>query len=79
MDQLNGLSTALDPSRDADDCLTFDDVAAKLKIGRSTVPRLLRRYKIPVAKLAHNTQRLTQANYRRLLAELHGKPPERTT
>ena len=30
-----------------DDLLTFDELAAKLKIGRQTVPRLLRRYKSP--------------------------------
>ena len=52
-----------------DDLLTFDELAAKLKIGRQTVPRLLRRYKIPVTKLAPNTQRVTREQYRRLIAE----------
>lgn len=72
MTQHNGQTTALNAETDSllsDDLLTFDELAAKLKIGRQTVPRLLRRYKIPVTKLAPNTQRVTREQYRRLIAE----------
>ena len=68
MTEHDGHTAALD-AIPADDLLTFDELAAKLKIGRQTVPRLLRRYKIPVTKLAPNTQRVTREQYRRLIAE----------
>ncbi len=72
MTEHNGKTTALNAETHSllpDDLLTFDELAAKLKIGPQTVPRLLRRYKIPVTKLAPNTQRVTREQYCRLIAE----------
>jgi len=72
MKQTHRHSTALDARESApfpDDLLTFDELAAKLKIGRQTVPRLLRRYGIPVTVLAPNTHRITRQHYQQLLAQ----------
>ena len=76
MTEHDGYSTALDARTNPppDDLLTFDELAVRLKIGRQTVPRLLRRYKIPVTKLAPNTQRVTIEHYRRLIAECTATP-----